>query len=75
MASPKFSRRCALPGLAQDAALRSYVQGLVALVHGLGLTVLAAAVNDAAEAQILWSLGVDAASGAALRPAASASPA
>jgi EAL domain-containing protein (putative c-di-GMP-specific phosphodiesterase class I)/GGDEF domain-containing protein len=59
----------ALPGLAQDAALRSYVQGLVALVHGLGLTVLAGAVNDAAEAQILWGLGVDAASGAALRPA------
>lgn len=62
----------ALPGLAQDAALRSYVQGLVALVHGLGLTVRAGAVNDAAEAQILWGLGVDAASGAALRPAAEA---
>jgi diguanylate cyclase (GGDEF)-like protein len=58
-----------LPGLAEDAALRSYVQGLAALVHGLGLTVLASAVNDAAEAQILWGLGVDAASGAALLPA------
>ena len=60
----------ALPGLAQDAALRSYVRGLAALVHGVGMTVLAGAVHDAAEAQILWSLGVDAASGAALRPVA-----
>jgi len=32
-------------------------------------------VDDAAEAQILWGLGVDAASGTALRPAvAAASP-
>lgn len=58
-----------LPALVQDAALRDYVQGLAALVHGLGLTMLAGAVDDAAEAQILWSLGVDAASGAALRQA------
>lgn len=57
----------ALAGLAQDAALRSYVQGLVALVHGQGMTVFAGAVNDADEAQTLWSLGVDGASGAALR--------
>ena len=56
----------ALRGLAQDVALREYVQGLVALVHGLGLTVLAVAVDDTAQAQALWDLGVDAASGAAL---------
>ncbi len=56
----------ALQGLAEDAALRSYVQGLVALVHGLGLTVLAEAVDDTAQAQALWTLGVDAAGGAAL---------
>lgn len=58
-----------LPGLADDAMLRSYVQGLAALVHGLGLSVLASAVNDAEQAQILWGLGVDAASGNALQPA------
>ena len=57
----------ALRGLAQDVALREYVQGLVALVHGLGLTVLAGAVDDTAQAHALWDLGVDAASGAALR--------
>lgn len=55
----------ALQGLAQDAALRSYVQGLVALVHGQGLKVAATAVDDAEQAQMLWQLGVDAASGAA----------
>ena len=60
----------ALAGLAQDAALRGYVHGLVGLVHGVGMTVLADSVNDAAEAQVLWGLGVDAASGAALRPVA-----
>ena len=60
----------ALPGLAQDAALRSYVQRLVHLVHGVGMTVLAGSVDDAAAAQVLWGLGVDAASGAALRTAA-----
>ena len=57
----------ALQGLAEDAALRNYVQGLVTLVHDLGLTVLAGAVDDAAQAQTLWALGVDAASGAALQ--------
>jgi EAL domain-containing protein (putative c-di-GMP-specific phosphodiesterase class I) len=58
-----------LPGLAGDEALRGYVRGLADLVHGLGLTVLASAVNDAAEAQVLWGLGVDATSGAVLPPA------
>lgn len=58
----------ALQGLAQDAALRRYVQGLVGLVHGLGLTVLATAVNDATEAATLWGLGVDGASGTVLQP-------
>lgn len=61
----------ALQGLAGEAALRSYVQGLVALVHGLGLSVLAGAVDDADQAQALWQLGVDGASGAALRAGAS----
>ena len=60
----------ALAGLAQEAALRGYVHGLVGLVHGVGMTVLADSVNDAAEAQVLWSLGVDAGSGAALRAVA-----
>ena len=59
----------ALPGLAEDAALRMYVRRLVDLVHGVGMTVLASSVNDAAAAQVLWGLGVDAASGAALRTA------
>jgi EAL domain-containing protein (putative c-di-GMP-specific phosphodiesterase class I) len=58
----------ALQGLPQDAALRRYVRGLVDLVHGLGLTVLATAVNDATEAATLWGLGVDGASGTALQP-------
>jgi len=64
----------ALQGLAQDSMLRGYVQGLVALVHGLGLTVLAGAVDDAAQAQALWELGVDGVSGAAVRPAVCAAP-
>ena len=57
----------ALQGVAQDSALRGYLQGLVALVHGMGLSVLASAVNDAAQAQALWELGVDGVSGAAVR--------
>jgi len=64
----------ALQGLAQDSMLRGYVQGLVALVHGLGLTVLAGAVDDAAQAQALWELGVDGVRGAAVRPAVGAAP-
>ena len=59
----------ALQGLAESPTLRGYVQSLVALVHGLGLTVLASAVDDAAQAQALWEIGVDAVSGAAVRPA------
>jgi len=59
----------ALQGLAESPTLRGYVQSLVALVHGLGLTVLVGAVDDAAQAQALWEIGVDAVSGAAVRPA------
>jgi len=59
----------ALQGLAESPTLRGYVQSLVALVHGLGLTVLVGALDDAVQAQALWELGVDAVSGAAVRPA------
>ena len=63
-----------LQGLAHDAALRSYVSGLVALVHDLGLTLVVAGVADAADAAALWVLGVDAASGPALVEAPATGP-
>lgn len=53
-------------GLAADDAVRGYARSVVALVHGLDLTLVVTGVRDAADVAVLWALGVDAASGPAL---------
>ena len=55
-----------LRGVPGNGAVRAYAQSLVALVHGLGLTVLAEGVDDAADLSALWALGFDGATGAAI---------
>jgi EAL domain-containing protein (putative c-di-GMP-specific phosphodiesterase class I) len=55
-----------LRGVAGNEAVRAYAQSLVVLVHGLGLTVLAEGVDDAADLSALWALGFDGATGAAI---------
>lgn len=55
-----------LHGAANEEAMRSYAAGLVALVHGLGLMVLALGVDHEGELAALWELGFDGAAGAAL---------
>lgn len=59
-----------LRGVATDAAVRSYAQSLVALIHGLGLTALADGMDDAADVTALWALGFDGVSGTAVAGAA-----
>lgn len=59
-----------LHGAVNEEALRSYAAGLVALVHGLGLVVLAQGVDQAEELAALWELGFDGAAGAALEGSA-----
>ncbi|MDO9074069.1 MAG: EAL domain-containing protein [Rubrivivax sp.] len=59
-------------GLAHDDAVRGYVRGLVTLVHDLGLTLLVSGVRDAADAQAMWALGVDGATGPVLAQAQAA---
>lgn len=61
-------------GLAQDDAVQGYVRGLVMLVHGLGMRLHVVAVRDAGDAQALWALGVDGASGPALDDTPGAGP-
>jgi predicted signal transduction protein with EAL and GGDEF domain len=53
-------------GLAQDDTVRGYAHGLVTLVHDVGLTLIVGSVQDAADLQALWLLGVDGASGPAV---------
>ncbi|MBX3637610.1 MAG: EAL domain-containing protein, partial [Rubrivivax sp.] len=55
-----------LRGAADDAAVRSYAQGLVMLIHGLGLQALAEGVADERTLQALWALGFDGATGPAV---------
>jgi EAL domain-containing protein (putative c-di-GMP-specific phosphodiesterase class I)/GGDEF domain-containing protein len=52
-----------LHGVAGDAAVRQYAQGLVQLIHSLGLHAVAAGVDDAGDLAALWALGFDAATG------------
>ena len=49
-----------------EDAMRTYAAGLVSLVHGLGLVVLAQGVDQEEELAALWELGFDGAAGAAL---------
>ena len=55
-----------LRGAASDPAVRGYAHGLLALIHGLGLTALAEGIDEAADLSALWSLGYDGATGPAL---------
>ena len=48
-----------------------YLQGLVALIQAVGLQLTAEGVHSAADLEVLWALGFDAATGPAL-PAESA---
>jgi len=57
-------------GLAHDDAVRSYVRGLVTLVHDLGLTLIVGGVPDAADVQALRTLGVDGLGAAPAAPGA-----
>jgi EAL domain-containing protein (putative c-di-GMP-specific phosphodiesterase class I) len=53
--------------VASNEEVRAYAQGLVALIHGLGLVALAAGVDDAQDLTALWALGFDGATGPAVR--------
>lgn len=59
---------------AEAADARRYLQGLVQLVQGVGLSVTAEGVRAAEDLDVLWSLGFDAATGPAVQalPAAAA---
>ena len=58
----------ALAGLADDQAVGQYARSLAALVHGLGLQIVAADVDDPADLAAIWQIGFDGASGAAVPP-------
>lgn len=66
-----------LYGVLDDPAARSHVESLVALMHGLGLQAIAEGVADKRQLEVLWSLGFDGATGAAvvalMQPVAEAS--
>jgi len=55
-----------LRGVAADPAVRGYAQGLLALIRGLGLQVLAAGVDEDADLRALWTLGFDGVTGPVL---------
>ncbi|MEK8052467.1 EAL domain-containing protein [Ideonella sp. DXS22W] len=59
---------------AEAADARRYLQGLVQLVQGVGLSVTAEGVRATEDLDVLWSLGFDAATGPALQPATSPAP-
>lgn len=53
---------------AEAADARRYLQGLVKLVQGVGLSVTAEGVRAVEDLDVLWSLGFDAATGPAVQP-------
>ena len=55
-----------LRGIAADAALRSYAQSLLDLIHGLGLQAMAGGIDAAPDLEALWQLGFDSATGPAV---------
>lgn len=57
--------RSFVTGLADDAAQRERVRGLVAFVHGLGARVIAEGADEEPDLEALWSLGFDGATGRA----------
>lgn len=56
-------------GLERDAAVREFAAGLVNLVHGMGLQVIAEGIDAQRDLAVLWTLGFDGATGPALRDA------
>ena len=69
-----------LLGVAHDEGVRTYVQALVRLIHGLGAQAFAGGVADEQDLQTLWQCGFDAVTGPAVtacwtaREAAATSP-
>jgi EAL domain-containing protein (putative c-di-GMP-specific phosphodiesterase class I)/GGDEF domain-containing protein len=61
---------CYVEGVGAPAAadLRRHLRALVQLAHGLGLSITAEGVRDAADLEQLWALGFDAATGPAVQP-------
>jgi diguanylate cyclase (GGDEF)-like protein len=57
-------------GVAREAAVRDFARGLVNLLRGMQLLVLAEGVDDADDLVALWELGFDGATGPALQRAA-----
>jgi EAL domain-containing protein (putative c-di-GMP-specific phosphodiesterase class I) len=55
-----------LRGLAADVQLQAFARSLLALMHPLGLRVLAGGIDDAADLAMLWALGFDGATGPAV---------
>ncbi len=55
-----------LRGLAADAQLQAFARSLLALMHPLGLRVLAGGIDNAADLAMLWELGFDGATGPAV---------
>jgi len=46
-------------GVAGDEGRAHYLQSVVAMLHGLAMTVIAEGVTDPGDAQALWRLGID----------------
>lgn len=53
-------------GVADDAARAAHVRSTVAMLHGLGLRVIAEGVSEAADLPALWACGLDGATGSAV---------
>ena len=58
-----------MQGVAAEPAVRELARGLVMLLHGMGLQLLAEAVQDEADLAVLWALGFLGATGPAVRAA------
>jgi EAL domain-containing protein (putative c-di-GMP-specific phosphodiesterase class I)/GGDEF domain-containing protein len=54
-------------GVARDEARAALVRGMVAMLHGLGLQVIAEGVEDQDDLDALWTCGLDGATGPAVR--------
>jgi EAL domain-containing protein (putative c-di-GMP-specific phosphodiesterase class I)/GGDEF domain-containing protein len=54
-------------GVARDEARAALVRGMVAMLHGLGLQVIAEGVEDDDDLDALWACGLDGATGPAVR--------
>ena len=55
--------------MASDDGVRTYVQALVRLIHGLGALAYAGGVTDEQDLLALWACGFDAATGPAVTAA------